>query len=448
MSTKKIYFILLALITVLIFGVAAICGNCSNLIGTSSSVSTESSSQTTVSGGQGSTTTIAQSSSTTQSTSAATTSTSSSSEGSPTISLSVYEGPVYSSADNIYYFRVEATVTGNPSPTVSFNRDDSHGAWGSKKTQVNLSPGESFNLIATATNSKGTASANITLVAPGTGSSTSSSTSSTTVNHAPDVADINTPGGTLYTDTIYVVSAAASDSDGDSLTYLWTATGGTFTNPNVNLAQWKTPAAAGDYTIQIKVTDGKGGETNKTKTVNVQPGSASVALHQITSEGGYIEQTGYINAGGCIYAGDSGAPSGALVGNKPVRGYVSYDITGLAGTTIQNATLTFSIKKKWGNPSALGDMWLGVVDWGAHPLVLSDYDLSGVGIQLFPSAGDGNFTCTAASLKTQLQNAVTAGKTRFQIRIHMSSVGSNSDNNWDGFEYDQGGVNINVTYTH
>ncbi|MHB8278763.1 MAG: hypothetical protein ACYDIA_14065 [Candidatus Humimicrobiaceae bacterium] len=191
--------------------------------------------------------------------------------------------------------------------------------------QVNLSPGETYTLTATATNSVGTASATINLSAPGTGSSTSTS-SAPPVNHPPDVADINIPGGTLYTDTIYVVSAASSDSDGDSLTYLWTATGGTFTNP------------------------------------------------------------------------------------------------------------------------AFGGMWVGVVDWGAEALVLADFGLPQVGIQLFDMAGGGNITCDTATLKTQLQSAINAGKSRFQIRISHPGIVSNLNNTWDGWSYLQAGVNLNINY--
>ena len=81
----------------------------------------------------------------------------------PTITLAVYVGPTYSAAGGICYYRIEASVTG--SPTVSFSKDDSGGARGSKKTQINLSdPGDTYILTATATNSEGSATDSITLV--------------------------------------------------------------------------------------------------------------------------------------------------------------------------------------------------------------------------------------------------------------------------------------------
>lgn len=80
----------------------------------------------------------------------------------PTIELQIYSGPTYSGADGVCYYRIEAIVTGNP--TVSFSKDNSGGAWGSRKCQINLSsPDETYNLTGTATNSEGTATDSINL---------------------------------------------------------------------------------------------------------------------------------------------------------------------------------------------------------------------------------------------------------------------------------------------
>lgn len=73
----------------------------------------------------------------------------------PTLKLVVYEGPVIIEDSSICYYRVEAIVTGDPYPAIKFSKDDSNGAWGKNKAQVNLKNGESYNLIVTATNSAG-----------------------------------------------------------------------------------------------------------------------------------------------------------------------------------------------------------------------------------------------------------------------------------------------------
>jgi len=81
----------------------------------------------------------------------------------PTIKLQIYEGPTSATGD-VCYYRVEATVTGKPAPNVTFSKDDSSGAFGPKKVQVNLTKSSpSYTLTATAKNSAGEAKDSITL---------------------------------------------------------------------------------------------------------------------------------------------------------------------------------------------------------------------------------------------------------------------------------------------
>jgi hypothetical protein len=82
----------------------------------------------------------------------------------PTITLQIYEGPTYSQADDVCYYRIEAIVTGSPSPTVTFSKDDSNGSLGSKKVQVNLTKSnQNYTLTAKAKNSAGESLASIDL---------------------------------------------------------------------------------------------------------------------------------------------------------------------------------------------------------------------------------------------------------------------------------------------
>jgi hypothetical protein len=347
----------------------------------------------------------------------------------PTIKLEIYEGPTYSAADDICYYRIKAIVTGNPAPTITFSKDDSNGSFGKDKVQINLTKSSpSYTLTAKAKNSAGEGTASLALTWG--------------CNSNPVINDITLSSATVLINSIYDVTASAADPDGDSLTYEWTVSGGTINNNAANPMKWTTPNAAGDYTIQVKITDGNGGEATKSKTVNVGlPAALNMNVPKITAEGGWLEKNGLLHQlGESFYVGDSNL-------NKACRSFISFNIEDLAGATINSATITGSIKKKWGDPSVLGPMWIGVVNWGELPIVLSDFDLAGTAVQSFPTAGDGNFTCNADALKTQLQSAITAGKTRFQIRIHMAAESSNN-NDWDGFEYSQSGVILTVTYTH
>jgi len=176
----------------------------------------------------------------------------------PTISIEIYEGPTYSPADNICYYRVKATATGNPSPDVDWSRDDSGGAWGTKKAQVNIaSPDETYKLTATATNTEGTATDYIVIP-----------WGCPIPNNPPEISEI-TVMGTKYINKTYGLGVSASDPDGDSLTYNWTVTGGAIDNAHAQNINWTTPSTCGDYKVTVTVSDGKGGQDSKSEDIYV-----------------------------------------------------------------------------------------------------------------------------------------------------------------------------------
>jgi len=346
-------------------------------------------------------------------------------EAAPTIELEIYEGPTYSEADGVCYYRIKAIVTGSPAPGVEFSKDDSLGAFGSKKAQVNLhSTGETYTLTATATNSEGTASDSITLTWG--------------CNRPPEIAEI-TLMGNHYTEVEYTVSAAATDPDGDSLSYEWSTTGGSINDSHANPIKWTAPDTPGDYDITVEVDDGNGGTATKTETVTVLLNIISANLPLVVAEGGYIEQSGITGAGSYLYAGDTAA-------KRPCKGFASFNITGISGAEIQSATLTFNITHKYGDPSFYGDLYINVVDWGAESITQADFGTTGIPVEGFSSSGDGNITCTANKLKEELQKAIDDGKSRFQIRIHFTGILSDNDIEIDGWKYNQSSVNLHIDY--
>jgi hypothetical protein len=442
MAHKKLYYVLCALVVVIVFGTAAICNMCGTGAAATDKTGTdgETAAVSTAKPGSGTTEKDSSSESTAKTSDTVATDTSSESATAsestaaggtaPTIKLEIYEGPTYSAGDDICFYRVKATVTGNPAPTVKFSKDDSSGAWGSKKVQVNIHRGQPYTLTATAKNSAGEASASVNLTW-GCGEE----------NRVPVINDITLSSASIKTGQQYDVTGNTSDPDGDTMAYKWTVNSGTInTADTVNPMKWTAPAAAGPATITLKVADGKGGEASMSKVVDVVSAVTSLNVPKKTNEGGYIESNGTVYAGGDIFAGDS-------VGNNIVRGHISFDISTLAGKTIDSASMPFNLKQTWGNSSIFGTLYITVADWGAEPLVPADYSIGGLAIQSFNNAGGGSFTCNAAGLKTELQNAINAGKSRFQIRILWDNEVSNTNNAWDGWEYDQtGGVILNITY--
>jgi len=370
----------------------------------------------------------------------------------PTIRLKIYEGPTYSASDDTCSYKVKAVVTGKPAPVVQFSKDDSKGLLGSGMSQINLKRNmKTYTLTATASNSKGTVMDSITL--------------NWGCNGNPAISEIKLSSDIAYVSKQYEMTVKASDPDGDKLSYKWTVSGGTLTADNLETVKWNTPSEPDNYEVKVVVMDNKGGSSSESLSVYVgsaevsettqstettpstteppettsqtSPQETSLDLPKKTNEGGYLEHGGETYPGGNIYAGDS-------ADNKPCMGFISFDITGLAGKTINTATLTLSNAAVQGDPlSYLDAFWVNAVEWGAEPIIQSDFSLPGTSIQSFNSS---NITCTAAKLKSELQKAINNGKSRFQIRVHFSGPWTDNDGSRDGWEYTQANVNLNVKY--
>lgn len=82
------------------------------------------------------------------------------------------------------------------------------------------------------------------------------------IRYAP--ADSTVPGGTIS------VKVTATDEDNDALSYLWTATGGTFANATAESTVWTGPTTAGSYTVKVAVTDGAGGSAEREQALRVR----------------------------------------------------------------------------------------------------------------------------------------------------------------------------------
>ncbi len=346
----------------------------------------------------------------------------------PTISLRIYEGPLYSKADDICFYRIIADVSGEPFPEITFSKDDSLGSLGPGKVQINISRDSGpYTLSATVKNSEGTASDSITMMWD--------------CNRSPDINGIHLSTDTLYVGEQYEISAEVVDLDGDDLIYSWSITAGSLEEASLNPVKWNTPNDPGDYTISVSVTDGAG-NTSETSivvyvgTIALDQEPISLNLPRKENEGGYIEFGGGTFIGGDIYSGDSDS-------NKPCSGFISFDISSLAGKTVDSASLTLTSSSVSGDPLAFFEsLWINVVDWGAEPINQNDFNLSGIPIASYDTP---NITSNLSKLTEELQKAINAGKSRFQIRIHFSGPLTDYDNSNDGWKYTQGNINMSVT---
>ena len=248
----------------------------------------------------------------------------------PTIELEILGGPTYKPDDNICYYRIKATVTGDPFPDITWSKDDSDSAWGDDIAQVNLyDSSETYTLIGTATNLEG--------------SDTDSIPITWGCNRPPVISEIVLMGN-HYVGVEYTVTAVATDPDGDILSYSWSVTGGSIENSLVNPMVWTAPDTAGNYYITVVVDDGRGGTDSKTVPVEVMEMNQPPVVSEIFIEeelGGYPAYSYYCNHTYDVHV-DAEDPDGDVLS-------YSWDVDGTtaSGGTISNTTIN---PTKWEAP--------------------------------------------------------------------------------------------------
>jgi hypothetical protein len=107
-------------------------------------------------------------------------------------------------------------------------------------------------------------------ILPGCGDS-----STNPVNRPPRFIDLIARPATVVPGGVTRVSALVSDPDGDTVMFLWSATGGSFNDSTVSSVNWTAPDTAGTYTVTVEATDGK--ET-VSRSVDLGVGSASLTV--------------------------------------------------------------------------------------------------------------------------------------------------------------------------
>ncbi len=85
------------------------------------------------------------------------------------------------------------------------------------------------------------------------------------------------------------VECIASDPDDDSLSYIWSASGGSISGEGSSVI-WVAPDAADAYTITVKVTDGSGGKATAQLTINVVAINHPPVVDSLTSEWQRVEK--------------------------------------------------------------------------------------------------------------------------------------------------------------
>jgi len=97
------------------------------------------------------------------------------------------------------------------------------------------------------------------------------------VNTPPVIASLTSSATDLPPEGSCTVGCVANDADGDTLTYAWTASGGTITGTGDSIT-WEAPAAEDTYTINVEVSDGKGGTDSDSVDIVVEMKYGSIDI--------------------------------------------------------------------------------------------------------------------------------------------------------------------------
>lgn len=88
------------------------------------------------------------------------------------------------------------------------------------------------------------------------------------LNQAPVISAVTPAPASILTGAASAITCAASDPDGDSLVYAWSAASGTISGSGSSIT-WTAPSTPGVYTITVVVTDGYGGSVQNSTNVTV-----------------------------------------------------------------------------------------------------------------------------------------------------------------------------------
>jgi hypothetical protein len=192
--------------------------------------------------------------------------------------------------------------------------------------------GDSVTWTAPAT--EGTYTVSVT-ASDGKGGTDSESCDIQVANTPPVIASLAPSSSSVLPSGSCTVTCAASDAEGDTLTYTWSTTGGAISGTGSTIT-WTAPATEGTYNISVSVSDGKGGTDSDSCTIIVETRYGSIYI-QSTPTGASVFLDGV----------DTGKTTpctitDVIVGNHTIR-LEYYHYKNQEGTVTVNANATTSI---------------------------------------------------------------------------------------------------------
>ncbi len=180
--------------------------------------------------------------------------------------------------------------------------------------------------------------------------------------------------------------------------------GGVATPGNVTVQ----PSATTTYTLT-----GRCGATTTTAQVTIFVTSAMVRCSIPSESGEAIKSGSTLSADQSLNAGVDGS-------NHSHRALFSFDLSGLAGRTIDSANLNIGTTTVQGHPFNLGSLVVESVEF-SPPVVGTDYDLVGPAVLSIGSGPAGQY-----GIVSPVQSALATGRSRLQLRFRFGKETSST----------------------
>ncbi len=179
--------------------------------------------------------------------------------------------------------RVKVTVSASDMTSLSVDLAKSNGSWGG--LIGNIPAGSNRSFLAEAFDSSGTKrfqgqTSGVTITANQTAAVVlplqELAPPAPYGNEAPLIDSVVASTTSVQTGGTLTLTATAHDPNtGDTLTYAWTGTGGTFSAPTAASTSWTAPASTGAQTLTFTVTDSQGAAVSVSLAVNVVSGAST-----------------------------------------------------------------------------------------------------------------------------------------------------------------------------
>jgi hypothetical protein len=379
------------------------------------------------------------------------------------------------------YYRIEATVTGIPEPEIEFGEDDNVNPLGSGRVEVGVEVGGSYTLNTTSTNSAGTATASIILVgecAEGEAGDEEASdeeagdegeTEEEADEEAEEEADADSDsekeaptinleiyeGPTLEGSICYSrVRATVTGSPNPTISFSKDDSGG-FWLPKKVQVNLNNPGDT--YTLTATATNSEGSATDSITLIwgceEPEPEPEPEPEEELETEPEAIETSiaadryisGNLTDSGAVFLSVGSAVMGDTGSDSYSKSYVSFDISGLHGKTVQDAEINFIGINGYGNPESLASS-IVVKVYNYVRLDASDFAMGGVHLVDIPISA-ASYTISGNTLKNELQDVVDNEiRDYFQLKLGLN-VTTNSDGIPDGITIGWNRIVLYISYT-